>query len=193
MKRAGFIRLTIPLAAALITACSSMTTSPLALPDAVVRDLARDLEEAHRTIQDARKQQAQASAELGESPSSPPVEVTVTAPTLLRAGADSTAAGLFSVMKGQTFPVVTQAPGWFAVDLGKETAFGSSTAWLPAASVLPSRRVQPRSTSTTSVYETLAAQASKIREAYRNNPHLRVSGFTVEVIPPGLSVNFEFP
>jgi hypothetical protein len=60
--------------------------------------------------------------------------------------------------KGQTHPVVTQSPGWFAVDLGRPTAFGSSMAWLPGI-----------------------------------NPHLRVSGFTIEEIPPGLSVNFEFP
>lgn len=94
--------------------------------------------------------------------------------------------------KGKTFPVVSQAGGWYAVEFG-EPFDGMKTGWLPATAAVPVAQTNPSASSTAeAVFVKLTEQAARFKQAYQNNPYVTVSGFTVNVVPPSVSVNFEF-
>jgi len=43
------------------------------------------------------------------------------------------------------------------------------------------------------VFEEIVEQASKMKDKYKNNPYVSVTGFSVNVgVPPSMSINIEF-
>ena len=162
------------------------------IPKSVLDSLSRDLATLQKSVLEVQAQQQALEAKTDKLWSFPD-RVTVTSPTYVKVGAAEKAASLFKVEKGTTFPVVSQAGGWYAVEFD-ETFKGMKTGWLQAAAAVPTPQVfaTPAATNSNSIFSTLTEQAAKLKQTYQNNPYVNVSGFSVTVVPPSISINFEF-
>ncbi|MDR7009601.1 SH3 domain-containing protein [Paraburkholderia strydomiana] len=105
-----------------------------------------------------------------------------------------------TVSKGGKYRVVDKVGDWYAVELNGPLA-RVNTGWVNAADVSPIKMAagidvpvnSPAAPSTAAVYDVIVQKASQLKEKYRNNPYLSVTGFTVNVgIPPSVGMNFEF-
>ena len=184
------------LAAAILLAISAnVNAQSTSVPKEVIDQIGRDLSNLQQAVIAAQAQAQQASANPGGKGWGLGFlgKVSVTSPTDLRAGAAETSPKIYKTSKGQTFPVVAQAGDWFAVSLDQPAA-GYTTAWLPAAYASPvAAEVQMHSmASGADVFSKLTEQASKMKQAYESNRYVNVSGFSVNVFPPSVSINFEF-
>ena len=170
------------------------------IPKPVLDGLAKDLAQLHQAVLEAqRKQQAyeMASAKfpwLGVN------QITITSPSAgVRAGANDKAPLLLSAQKNQIFPVIDKAGDWYAVAL-REKIHGVSSGWVRAADSVPTMRAvqttpagQQPSSLADDIFRELTERAVRFRDAYRNNPYISVTGFSVNVgVPPSVSISFEF-
>jgi uncharacterized protein YgiM (DUF1202 family) len=117
---------------------------------------------------------------------------------VLRAGAADQAKAVTKVPAGATFDVIDRAGEWYAVKLDKPTQ-GLTTAWVKAADATrePQKRAESDQVKQTSmadqIYEQITKSVTSIRDRYKDNPYVRVSGFTVNVaIPPSVTISFDF-
>ena len=94
---------------------------------------------------------------------------------------------------GDTFPIVERAGDGYAVKLDKPIN-GLNAAWLQtAAAVITAQQASTQSTSfVDQIFSELTEKAARFRQSYQNNPYVIVTGFTVNVVPPSVSINFEF-
>lgn len=117
----------------------------------------------------------------------------------VRAGASDKAAPLLKAKLNQIFPVIDKAGDWYAVKI-PENIGGVSSGWIQAADVVPIPSAFPStpqpfqaSSVADSIYRELTQRAVRFRDAYRNNPYISVTGFSVNVgVPPSVSISFEF-
>lgn len=179
-------------------------TAPI--PKDVVDRLAKDLANLQREVQAAQVQQQ------ATNPKPALMGLIVTEPTFLRTGAADKASTLYQVNKGTTFPVVSQVGDWYAVQMD-EPYKGFNTAWVKAAAAVPVTQDFLRRGSSTmgsstmgiatdvvpggssvsdALFARLAESAAGFRQSYQNNPYITVTGFVVNVMPPSVSINFEF-
>jgi len=178
MKRLALVALALPVAAIAQT---------VQIPQDVMSGLARDLAALQREVLDVQAQQkgpADKYANIGL--------LRVTEPTYLRAGAGDKAATLRQVKPGELFPVISQVGDWYAVRMATPYE-GLNTAWLKAAAAVPVPD-DARSTGSAgdAIFVRLTESAARLRESYRSNPYVNVTGFAVNVVPPSVSINFEF-
>lgn len=163
------------------------------IPKPVLEAIARDLTEMQRSIVEAQDRLLGVQSPQGWRVEA--VKMTSVAPTI-RIGAAQTAASLFMPKPGQTFQVVDKAADWYAVRL-PEPVQGFSSGWVNAADVVLTETYKKQTSSSVSVaddvYRKLTDQVARMRDSYRDNPYVSVSGFAVNVgIPPSVSINFEF-
>ena len=88
-----------------------------------------------------------------------------------------------------------QVNDWYAVDL-KQPINGLSSGWVRSTDVVPVKVASKPKISKSAmdrIYETIVKKASEVKEKYKDNPHLRVSGFSIKVsFPPSVSLDFDF-
>lgn len=163
------------------------------MPPTMLKSLSKDLAELQQAVLAAQAQQ-QAETGAHEKIWAFPQKVTVTTSTYLRAGAAEKAATVILAEKGKTFPVLSQAGEWYAV--GFDTPVnGMNSAWIKAAAAVPTgheQTAQSSSSAADKVFETLTERAARFKQNYQNNPYVGVTGFSVNVLPPSVSINFEF-
>jgi len=168
------------------------------IPKAAIDELANDMARLQKAVLDAQAKQAATEAQAntnlpGEFRVTEKEKVTVTAPTFLYKGAGNKAGTIVKVSEGENFPVVDRTSDWYAVEL-KEPVNGLNVGWIPAtAVVLTLKRSNVQTTpADNGIFNTLAAEAAQLKRKYENNPYFKVTGFTFNTTPPGLSINFEF-
>lgn len=160
------------------------------IPESVLDGISKDLAKLQRMVVEVQGQvTAQQMFRADE------VKITGVKPTV-RLGATQTAAALFTPKPGQTFQVIDKTEDWYAIRL-LEPVQGFSSGWVSAAEVVPTSSANKGTVKQTSfaddAFRQLTEQAAKMRDSYRNNPYVAVSGFAVNVgIPPSVSINFEF-
>lgn len=162
------------------------------IPKPVIDSIAKDLATLQATVVEgqARLNAAQASSATGWNIDS--VKATASKPAL-RLGATETANQLSTATPGEKFKVLDKTGDWYAVKLARPVE-GYTAAWVKASDVVPYVEIQPKAeTIAEDLFRKLTEQASKIKDSYRNNPYVSVTGFTVNVgISPSVGVNFEF-
>jgi hypothetical protein len=178
MRVLGFLLLVLPFAA---------IGQTREIPKSAIDELSRDLASLQRAVLEAQSDQQSVygkhSANMGS--------VAVIEPTVLRAGAADTAPVILRAAKGKTFPLVAEAPGWYAVRT-EQPFQGTNTAWLRATAAIS---LQPETASPSAgdrIFAKMAESASRMKQSYDNNPYFTITGFTVSVVPPSVSMNFEF-
>jgi hypothetical protein len=155
------------------------------IPKPVIESLARDLAELQKVVVDAQRQQAQSTSLaniLGV--------LEVTRPAEVKAGATEDAPTMVKVEAGKTYPVVAERPGWYAVQLDRPYR-GSTTGWL-SAGVVDLAYVKTSATAGEEIFTKLTESAARIKQNYQANPYVSVTGFQVNLVPPSITVNFEF-
>lgn len=173
-----------------------------AIPDTVLRSLAKDLADLQSSVADAqRKQQAMATA---RAPTGGLIAdlIRVTNPlAFTKLGAADSAPSLFRPGAGQTYKVIDKTDNWYAVQFPQEYK-GFSSGWMKAADVVPedvkvglvqAASTQAAATLNEDLYQLLTEKVGRIKVAYQSNPYVSVTGFAVNVgIPPSVTVTFEF-
>ncbi|MGA2332707.1 MAG: SH3 domain-containing protein [Syntrophales bacterium] len=122
----------------------------------------------------------------------------------IREGADDKALVLEKAPRGTSFDVIDKTGPWYAVALDKPIN-GLSSGWIKATYAAPElklilRRKEDNETKQKSVserlsdvYEKMTESLKTLQDKYKNNPFVKVTGFTVNLaIPPTLSVSFQF-
>jgi len=165
---------------------------PGEIPKSTLDDLSRDLAQLQKAVLDAQAKQQIVEAKATNGFKYPDM-VTLIAPTSLRVGATEKSPALVKASKGDSFPIVEHVGDWYSVKLDKPIN-GVKAGWLPAAATIPT--AQPVSAQSTSladqIFSELTGQAARFRQSYQNNPYISVTGFTVNVLPPSVAINFEF-
>jgi hypothetical protein len=178
-------------------AASALAQPPGALPDSVVRDIAKDLAEMQKAIDDARrKQEAATFAQFLKGQGVAAITVT-TASAPIRAGASDGARSIASAKQGMKYRVIDKVDNWYAVALDRPIG-GLASGWLKAADAVPAATVpamyaagSQNATASEGIYRQLVEQASRFRRAYEQNPYVTVSGFDVG-FPLTLTLSFQF-
>ena len=108
-------------------------------------------------------------------------------------GADDDSGVLTKLPEGQTARIVDKAGDWYAIGLDQEVK-GQRAGWVPASSVVPEPvAFGPSPINKDDIYESIMEQVSAFKEKYKQNPYIRITGFSVDVsLSPGVSVDFEF-
>lgn len=181
------MRILFPLV--LLLPVTAVAQSP-EVPRAVIEQLSKDLAQLQRAVAEAQAQLQWPRAVAIGSPLTP--MVTVIENTSLRAAAAENSATVFRVAKGRSLPVVSEVNGWYAVQ-AESPVQGTITGWLKPGSATPvSADPYLKTTTADGVFLTLTEHATRMKQTYQNNPYVSVSGFQVNVMPPGVSINFEF-
>lgn len=180
------------------------------IPKAVVDSIASDLADLQSAVVAAQSRLDSSSSTNSFGASLPPtyrvpnvlgVEVTGAKPAV-RAGASKGANKLLEPKRGEKFLVLDKADDWYAVKLPQPVE-GHMTGWVNASDVIVEKAVDasltgqvvatPSRAVAEDVFRMLTERAGRIRDAYKDNPYVSVSGFTVNVgVPPSVGVNFEF-
>lgn len=164
------------------------------IPPEVLQKLGSDLSALQATVESAQPDgQASDWSRLLSKPLN--VLVTGAAPTL-RLGADQSAQVVAQLTAGQSLPVIDKADGWYAVKLGGGGG-GQTVGWISAAEAVPEPIPLPNGWSARKVAEDavrrVTTEVARLKDAYKNNPYVQISGFTVNVgVPLSVSVNFDF-
>lgn len=166
-----------------------------------VKQLARDLSELSKIVKEAELQIAQREASVGDQVSRKAIVTAESAK--LRAGAHETAKVVQTLKPGARYSVVDKVGNWYALGpdlfppvLGNppvQAAQYWEPGWVSArdVTVVP---VQTQTAPNTldAIYDKLSRAAITMRDRYKSNPYVFIRGFDVEVVPPGLSISFEF-
>lgn len=166
-----------------------------------LREVSKDLASLHQEVQDAYRAQTDPSLRFPFAALDYRILITSN-DSAIRAGADDRTFVLNKPSRGTSFKVVDKVGDWYAVTLDRPTK-GQTTGWVKAAMVAPEviklaptgMAVDPGKQETVSdrIYEQITKSVTAIREKYKNNSYLRVTGFTVNVaLPPSVTVSFEF-
>ena len=163
--------------------------------EGTLRDVSKDLATLNQQVQEASRAQSTSAVPRN-------YDIVITnKQTSIRAGADDKASVLTHAPEGSSWSVVDKAGRLVPVALDKPTK-GISTGWVKAAnaapqlakaSQLPSAEERDEKSLSDRIYEQIVAKITAIRDKYKDNKYVRVSGFTVNVgVPPSVSVSFEF-
>jgi hypothetical protein len=170
----------------LLTATVAYGQQQAPIPDDVIQKLANDLARLHQAALQAQSQ-VQWSIPV-------PAEVEVTSETPVKAGAHPSAKALLVARPGQRYAVVDKAGDWYAIQAGPNT-YG----WVSAANVVPvakSGGTMLQSTPTPyieQIYQTLTDGAVRLRDVYKGNPYVIVTGFSLQVgWSPSVEITFVF-
>ena len=130
--------------------------------------------------------------------------IEITMPAHIYKGADVSAGYIQSVTRGDKFRYVDKVSDWYAIALNKPIE-GFHTGWVQAAQAVPVwffKEVGAIPTGAPSdsspplsqvLYKKIVDSVSAVRANYAENPHIAVTGFSVDVgLPPSVSVQFEF-
>lgn len=170
------------------------------IPDPVIRTLAKDLAELQQAVLAAQKQQQAGIDKMNVFSQAGVASITVTsAYAKVRAGAADGAPPLAQIAAGKKFRVVDKMDNWYAVSLDKPIK-GLQTGWVSAADAVPMLAggdvipsLVQQQTASEAVFRSLTEHAARLRQAYKDNPYVSVSGFQVNVgAPLSVSINFEF-
>ena len=169
------------------------------IPKPVMNGLAHDLAELQKAVVEAQRKQQQDL--MAQFLTDAPTHIKVTgSSTPIRGGASKYSEILLQAEKGRTYRVIDKAGPWYAVKLDSPHE-GIPTGWISATGAVPvanlgqssSGGTVPDETLAEEIFKSLTEQATHLRDAYRNNPYINVSGFTVNVgVPPSVSISFEF-
>jgi hypothetical protein len=100
-------------------------------------------------------------------------------PVQARAQPNQAAPSIFTVPAGEPVELLGQENGWV---LGRTP--DDRAGWLPAIAF-------PSVPNVESIMETLIEKAQEIQQKYENGP-IQISGFSLDLFPPGMRVNFNF-
>ncbi len=165
-------------------------------------DLSRDLADLNRQVLQLQESQAEAQAAVIR-----PSKVIVTSDSAsVKAGAGGWFIDtVFTANKGQTFDVVDKVSDWYAIK-----SYPEKVGWIKASNVVPDIPIRLtagsptgvpvigssstwQQPSTEDVFRSLTEGATKLRDKWKNNPHVFVKGFSVKLgLPPSLDISFEF-
>jgi hypothetical protein len=167
--------------------------------EGTLMELSKDLATLNQDVQNAYAQMARPPG-LAAAYSLLDYKVRITEKNSpIRAGAADNAWILTRAAEGKSFKVIDKAGQWYAVALDKP-AKGLSTGWVKASEAIPEvTPIEPggaRSKEkpiTEFIYEKITESVTAIRNKYKNNQYLKVTGFSVSVaVPPSVTVSFEF-
>jgi len=170
-----------------------------AIPDEVLRGLAKDLAEMQRAVDDARRQQTSSMyAQIMKGYGVPSITVT-TPSTPIRAGASDAARTLATAKPGTKYQVIDKSDQWYAVTFDRPIE-GLTAGWVKASNAVPAagpyamHMPTPQDRAVAEAwYLQLVDQASKLKKAWQDNPYIAVQGFDINVgVPPSLSISFQF-
>ena len=166
----------------------------LKVPKAVINDLSSDLSALHETVLKAQSKQLALNPSTSFSDILTKIKVTKNSAEIY-AGASKDTKGLLKASQGDVFPVIDKANDWYAVKLDKQVT-GLDAGWIKASDSIPLVKTeasnQPQ-TRNEDIYEILLAGVNKIKEKYKNNAYISVTGFSINVgVPPSISVSFAF-
>jgi hypothetical protein len=174
----------------LLVALASSAALAQDIPKPVIDDLARDLAALQKVVIEAQRQQAAQPAlshgELGNYIGM----VELTRPAEVKAGAREDAPTMVKAQAGKKFPLVAERPGWYAVQLERPYR-GSTTGWLSSDSVDLKYSASVIGAAE-EAFATMTDSASRIKRTYQTNPYFSVTGFQVNLVPPSITLNFEF-
>lgn len=166
------------------------------VPKQVIKEFASDLAKLQQAVLEARRmQQVETAAHGTESLKFTKLRVTNSS-TMIRAGADDAAPLIESPAVGVTYRVLDKVRDWYAVQLPASIK-GYEAGWVKASDVVPFgfRKVsfaKAGGSVMDAVFEGLVEHARKVKKKWQSNPYVSVSGFSLGLVPPNLSVNFEF-
>lgn len=167
------------------------------IPEDVLLDLSRDLADLNRQVLQLQEAQAEAQAAVIR-----PSKVIVTSDSAsVKAGAGGWFIDtVFTANKGQAFDVVDKVSDWYAIK-----SYPAKVGWIKASNVVPDIPIRLTAgsptgvpvigspSSTEDVFRSLTEGATKLRDKWKNNPHVFVKGFSVKLgLPPSLDISFEF-
>lgn len=167
------------------------------VPQSTLDELSADLSGLHQTVLQAQERQRLASSiQLFDFSD---MRVTVTKDVAqVRSGASVDAEAIFKATQGQSFKVIDKANDWYAVAIEKHGSTPTA-GWINAADSTPvvlvpsGKKVSAGVTKPNDIFDDFLSQVSKMKEKYKNNSYLSVTGFSINVgVPPSLSVNIEF-
>jgi hypothetical protein len=158
---------------------------PTDIPKSATDALARDLAQLQQTVVSLQEQQnfQNLPGVIGK--------VAFVSAAELKAGATDSAPTLVQAAQGTILPVVAQRPGWVAVRT-EQPYKGVQTFWVRESSTIPVASAYANTTTADRLFETLTEQAARFKQAYETNPYVSVTGFVVNLVPPSISINFDF-
>lgn len=149
--------------------------------DATIEELASDLEAIEDEVRAASVSANDMAAILAE------VEE-------IRVQPREDAAPLRTAKPGEAFTVNGRFGDWYSVELSPPVQ-SSKSGWLPARAARIEVQQSPPANGSFAdrAVGKLLSMVRNMREKYRDNEYVRVTGFTVDVgLPPSVSVGFEF-
>jgi uncharacterized protein YgiM (DUF1202 family) len=144
--------------------------------------------EREKAFGELGKDLAEINRQIAQSSGQPPLGVSAVVPTKasvpVKAGAAESTQNLFTLTQGQEYPVFDKVGNWYAIE-----AAGGRLGWVNAANVVPKPTAAAGSSGGV---DWLVSKAQELRTKYQNNPYLSVTGFGVTLLPPSLTINFDF-
>ncbi len=167
------------------------------IPKSVLDDLARDLSQVNQAVLRARKLQDAQLLSVSQPEQGVGVITVTNTSTNVHAGASDHSATIEKVVKGDTFPVIDKAGDWYAIGLPK-SADGLNAGWVNAANVVPYTTANWDITGklTRAVLDPVIAEfttlAAEMKQKWAGNEYVSITGFSISIVPPDLSVDFYF-
>lgn len=149
------------------------------IPEPVLKELSRDLADMHQALVKAQTSLTSGSEFVAVEVQSAEIHSTP----------NPSSAVLARVEAGEPFRVVQRSGDWYQVE-----SDANSSGWLKADAVRPLSSTVPASQSSTErLFAELTDKAARLRDRYRDNEYISISGFTIEIsVPPSVSIDFEF-
>lgn len=172
---------------------SNVNAEEKTIPKEAFDELAVELSKLHKEVM-AIQQTYFMKGMVAYGQYQPDYRFVLTKNTKIYSGAATFADPLYEKSHGAIFNVVDKMPGWYAVELG-ESVHGISVGWVQAGTGVPEiiAAVETSKQNVGGAYEALTLAAKKFRDKFQNNPHIRVTGFSINIsMSPGLSLDFEF-
>lgn len=185
--------------AVIVVFCPTPGSADSSTIESTARELAIDLANIQQDLDRARTQPIISGHAWGKTP----LVLEVTADhAVVRAGADDKAPRVLTPKRGQLFNVVDRNGNWYAVvpKVQDEVLDPKESGWIKAndARLFPvivengGRSTKP-STTADDLYDRLQRKVLDLRQKYRNNPHILIRGFSIELgMVPSVSLAFEF-
>lgn len=108
----------------------------------------------------------------------------------LRSAPTESSAVIATSEQGQQFRVLERSRDWIRVE-PVSSALPSLSGWVKAREL--NLRPSYASAQHQDMFFRLANKAQKIKDRWRNNPYILVTGFTIEIgVPPSVSIEFAF-
>ncbi|MGH9437302.1 MAG: SH3 domain-containing protein [Terriglobia bacterium] len=110
----------------------------------------------------------------------------------IHAGANASSPVVTRPQVGEEIKLAGREGNWYKVE-SSEARGPKAKGWIETTKVEPFAAVSANTYSSDALFQKLTEMASKIRDEYKDNPYIRVTGFDVEIgVPPSVTINVQF-